>query len=153
MTNHTPDVAELSGSEHETLRAIAGHIIPSDGTLGVPGADDAVIFADIVRTVHRDEAALRAAIAAVTALAGDGFASLPGDQQAPILQRFRAENPRLAQACETVVARCYYRDPRVMRSIGMEIRPPFPLGFEVEQGDWDMLEPVRRRGKIYRDAE
>ena len=47
---------------------------------------------------------------------------------------------------------CYYRDDRVMKAIGMERRPPFPLGFQVETGDLSLLEPVRARGKKYRDA-
>ena len=45
-----------------------------------------------------------------------------------------------------------YRDDRVLRSLGMEPRPPFPKGFEVEQGDWSLLEPVKRRGKLYREV-
>ena len=40
----------------------------------------------------------------------------------------------------------------VMRSLGMEPRPLFPKGFEVEQGDWSLLDPVRARPKLYRDA-
>jgi len=49
-----------------------------------------------------------------------------------------------------VVAQCYYRDDRVMQSLGMELRPPFPKGFEVEQGDWSLLDPVRARPAFYR---
>ena len=39
-----------------------------------------------------------------------------------------------------------------MASIGMEPRAPFPNGFDVQQGDWSLLDPVRARGKIYRDV-
>jgi hypothetical protein len=39
-----------------------------------------------------------------------------------------------------------------MRSLGMEPRPPFPLGFAVEDGDWSLLEAVRARPQLYRDA-
>ncbi len=46
----------------------------------------------------------------------------------------------------------YYRDDRVMRSLDMELRPPFPGGFTVEQGDWSLLDPVRSRPKLWRDA-
>jgi hypothetical protein len=34
----------------------------------------------------------------------------------------------------------------------MEARPPYPKGYQVVQGDLSLLEPVRARGKIYRDA-
>lgn len=143
----------FSGNQIDTLRTIVGHIIPANDALGVPGADDAPIFADIVRSAARDDAILRRAAAAVEAAAEGRFNALPRDEQAALLTRFREAHPDLARACEVVTARCYYRDDRVMRSIGMEVRPPFPIGFEVEQGDWDLLEPVRQRGKIYRDSE
>ena len=40
-----------------------------------------------------------------------------------------------------------------MRSLGMEPRPAFPKGFEVERGDWSLLDPVRARPKLYRDTD
>ena len=52
-----------------------------------------------------------------------------------------------------VTARCYYRDDRVMRAIGMEVRPPFPLGFEVKQGDWSLLDRYGRAERAYRDTD
>ena len=52
-----------------------------------------------------------------------------------------------------VVLLCYYRDDRVMRSLGQEPRPPFPKGHVVEQGDWSLLDPVRARPPMYRVVE
>ena len=52
---------------------------------------------------------------------------------------------------ERIILQCYYRDDRVMRSLGLEVRPPYPKGFEVEQGDWSLLDPVRARPKLYRE--
>ena len=37
-------------------------------------------------------------------------------------------------------------------SLGMEPRAPFPKGHVLPQGDWSLLDPVRARGKIWRDA-
>lgn len=37
-----------------------------------------------------------------------------------------------------------------MRSLGMEVRAPFPKGFDVEPGDWSLLDPVRARAPFYR---
>jgi hypothetical protein len=53
-------------------------------------------------------------------------------------------------ALSRVVLLCYYRDDRVMRSLGQEPRPPFPKGHVVEQGDWSLLDPVKRRAPFYR---
>jgi hypothetical protein len=33
----------------------------------------------------------------------------------------------------------------VLRSLGLELRPPFPKGYELEQGDWSLLDPVKAR--------
>ena len=60
--------------------------------------------------------------------------------------------PPLA-ALVRVVLLCYYRDDRVMRSLGQETRAPFPLGHVVEQGDWSLLDPVRARPPMYRVVE
>ena len=51
-----------------------------------------------------------------------------------------------------VILQCYYRDDRVVRSLGLEPRPPFPKGHTLEQGDWSLLDPVRARPKLWRDA-
>ena len=42
------------------------------------------------------------------------------------------------------------RSARVLESLGTPPRPPFPEGYEVDQGDWSLLDPVRNRGPIYR---
>ena len=47
---------------------------------------------------------------------------------------------------------CYYQDDRVLAAIGLEARPPFPKGYDVPAGDLSLLEPVRRRGSIVREA-
>ncbi|HYI30159.1 MAG TPA: hypothetical protein VD863_20150, partial [Bradyrhizobium sp.] len=60
--------------------------------------------------------------------------------------------PPLA-ALVRVVLLCYYRDDRVMRSLGQEVRAPFPKGHVVEQGDWSLLDPVRARPPMYRRVD
>jgi len=37
-----------------------------------------------------------------------------------------------------------------MRSLDQEPRSPFPKGHVVQQGDWSLLDPVKRRAPIYR---
>ena len=49
------------------------------------------------------------------------------------------------------VDRAYYQHDDVLKAIGLEARPPFPKGYEVEEGDILLLESVYYRGKIYRD--
>ncbi|MCY4129870.1 MAG: hypothetical protein OXG15_11620 [Gammaproteobacteria bacterium] len=51
-----------------------------------------------------------------------------------------------------ILLQCYYRNDQVLESLGMEARAPFPLGNEVEQGDWSLLDPVKARGSFYREV-
>jgi hypothetical protein len=143
---------ELSAAELDTLRLIAGHMIPASSRHGIPGADDPAIFADISGSLDRDASCVREALALADGLAGGRLAQADPAAQMRTLARFKAAYPALAGTIESVVARCYYRDKRVLESIGMEPRAPFPEGYAVEQGDWSLLDPVRARGRIYRDG-
>jgi hypothetical protein len=144
--------SELSGLEQETLFCVVSHMIPASEETELPGAADPKIFADILRSTGRDLPALRRALHVLNEMAGQRIDALPPAEQTALLNNFRSIHPDLAGVLEAVTVRCYYRDDRVMASLGMERRPPFPIGFDVLQGDWSLLEPVRLRGKIYRDV-
>ena len=160
MTSSTETAAQagsgpapmLSDAERDCLRVLAGLMIPASAAFGVPGADDPAIFADMITTVGRDRAALARTLSSVDDAAGGRLADLEPVARSSLLNRLRAEEPGLFAVVEAVVSRAYYRDDRVLRSLGVEARPPFPKGYEVEQGDWSLLDPVRRRGPIHRDA-
>ena len=51
------------------------------------------------------------------------------------------------------VLQCYYRDDRVLRALGIEPQVPFPKSRVLEQGDWSLLEAVRRRPRMWRDVD
>lgn len=142
----------LSADEQASLRCVVAHMIPASTTYDVPGADDEAIFSDIVRSLDRDAAAVRGALALLNRLAGEAFHKASAERRTSVLDDFRKKHTGLTAALVAVTTRCYYRDDRVMRSLSMEPRPPYPKGFEVPQGDWSLLEPVRARGKIYRDV-
>ena len=40
----------------------------------------------------------------------------------------------------------------VLRSLDLELRPPFPKGYTLEQGDWSLLAPVKARPAMWRRA-
>jgi hypothetical protein len=144
--------AQPSDAQVRTLSAVVGAMIPASERHGVPGADDRAIFADVLRSLGRDTDAVLRAVATLDALAGGCFADAPPGVRQNATDAFRNAHPALASTLVAVTVRCYYRDDRVMRAIGMEPRPPYPKGFEVEEGDWSLLEPVRARGRIWRDA-
>ena len=140
----------LGDAEIRDLRVLAGLMIPASTSHGVPGADDELIFADIVKSLERDTADARTALRQLVALAGGAFADLSPERRAEVAARFRQEGGGPLFALNRVVLHCYYRDERVMRSLGQEPRSPFPRGHVVEQGDWSLLDPVRKRPPMWR---
>ncbi len=152
MSKTTPSEGALTAAETTDLRVVAGHIIPASAAHGAPGADDETIFADIVASLGRDLPAVRRALSTIADMADGPLARLPRETQAETLATFREKHPGAAGVLYSVTVQCYYRDDRVMASIGMDVRAPFPKGFEIIEGDFSLLEPVRARGRIYRDA-
>jgi hypothetical protein len=143
----------LTAEQARDLRALAGTIIPPSSTYGVPGADDELIFKDILRSLERDHDDICRALAHLAALAGGAFADLGSERRTEVAASFRDADGAPLAALVRVVLLCYYRDDRVMRSLGQEPRPPFPKGHVIEQGDWSLLDPVRARSRMYRVIE
>ena len=142
----------LTDAERADFRALAGLIIPASAKYGVPGADDDLIFADIVKSLGRDRADIVAALATLSRLAGAPLAGLDPVRRAELTTELRAEGGPPLAILTRLVLLCYYRDDRVMISLGLEPRPPFPKGHVLEQGDWSLLDPVKARAPFWRPA-
>jgi hypothetical protein len=145
-----PTQPTLSRSETRDLRALAGLMIPASIEYNMPGADDEVIFDDILNSLERDVKDVRVALCHLQTISGGAFAEAAPDRRAEIAARFKAEGGAALLALNRMVLLCYYRDGRVMRSLGLEPRSPFPKGHTVEQGDWSLLEAVKSRPPIWR---
>jgi hypothetical protein len=143
----------LTAEQARELRVLAGAIIPASAAYGVPGADDDKIFADIVRSLERDRDDICRALAHLATLSGGAFAELEPARRREVAAKFREAGGAPLTALVRVVLLCYYRDDRVMRSLGQEPRSPFPKGHVVEQGDWSLLDPVRARPSMYRRVD
>ena len=144
---------ELTPADLRDLRRLAGFMIPAAADYGVPGADDEAIFADIVRSLGRDQSDVRKALAMLREMAGEDFAALVDvEAEATAMALLRRELPEIT-ALGRAVLQCYYRDDRVVRSLGLEPRPPYPKGHFLEQGDWSLLDAVRRRPRMWRDLD
>ena len=146
----------FTGDEVRTLLALVGAVIPANAEHGVPGADDADIAADILATARPYHATLANALKRIEAIAaqrhGTGYADLDAGTRASLTRDLSRSRFAGVGTLVTIATQCYYRDDRVMRSLDMEPRPPHPDGFDIPQGDWSLLDPVRRRGKIYKEA-
>ena len=126
----------LSDSERNHLSDIAGAMIPADAALGKPSANDPAILAYIEKSIGRDLAAVRTALASYGA--GQDVNTWYKSGGGP------------AMALGRIVCSAYYRDDRVLLALGHEARAPFPKGYTVEQGDWSLLDAVKSRRQFWR---
>ncbi len=147
----------FSDDERRALTALAAMIVPASAEYGVPGADDPAIVENILADASRRPEQLGAALAVLDALAreahGAAYAGLTDGQRDSVTAAFRETHKGHANLVANLVVQGYYRDDRVMASIGLDPRPPHPLGYEVEQGDWSLLDPVRGKEAFYRTVK
>jgi hypothetical protein len=148
MSSNSP----LTQAQRDDLRAIAAAMIPASAEFDVPGADDPAIQADIITTLGRDASLVREALDQLARLAGQPLASLAPARRNTVTAQLRAKGGDAVMTLTRVVLQCYYRDDRVVRSLGLEPRPPYPQGHVLEDGDWSLLDPVRARPPMWHRA-
>jgi len=140
----------LTPAQRNDLRIIAGIMIPASAEFDVPGADDSAIQADIVATLGRDASLVCEALNQLAQLAGAPLADLDRSRREAVALELRAMGGPSVATLTRIVLQCYYRDDRVVRSFGLEPRPPYPKGHVLEDGDWSLLDRVRARPPMWR---
>jgi hypothetical protein len=148
-----PTDSLLTPAQSDDLHIISGVIIPANMEFDVPGADDPAIQADMVATLGRDAGLVRQALDELAGLAGAPLAGLDPARREAAAMELRAKGGTGVATLTRVVLQCYYRDDRVVRSLGLEPRPPYPKGYVLEDGDWSLLDPVRARLPMYRQVD
>lgn len=138
-------MSELTQIQRDDLSTISAMIIPSSDEYKVPGADDPAIQADMLNTLGRDTELVAKALDYLARLAGKPLAALDAAKRDAVIKEFRATGGAAAATLVRVVLQCYYRDDRVLRSLGIELRAPFPKGHVLPDGDWSLLDPVKAR--------
>ena len=126
-------------------------MVPADAALNMPGADDPAILDDIVRSMGRDLPLIREALAAIAAKSGGALADMDREAREALINDWYASGGVPAVALGRVIVGAYYRDDRVLLALGHEARAPFPKGYVLEQGDWSLLDVVRKRRPFWRD--
>ncbi|RZI39533.1 hypothetical protein EGT07_28460 [Herbaspirillum sp. HC18] len=145
-------MSDLPQAQRDDLRTVAAMIIPASDEYKVPGADDPAIQADMLKTLGRDAALVAQALDQLARLAGKPLAEVDPAKRDVIAHEFRATGGVAAATLVRVVLQCYYRDDRVLRSLGLELRAPFPKGYVLPDGDWSILDPVKARPPSLRRA-
>jgi hypothetical protein len=146
----------LTGAQLETLDAVLNLIVPPSADGRMPGAAEvgvpAYLYAEAADALSELRQELDELERRAYARFTRGFAALqPGERNA-LVGELRAQTPAFMNRLAMETIACYYQHDLVLAGLGMEARSPYPKGYEVVQGDLSLLDPVRARGKIYRDA-
>lgn len=147
----------FSAEKRQTLSALLGFMIPGDEALGMVSASDPDITMNVAKYLYP------AQVESISSLLDsiDGISQTKFEQ--PFVETETEQQKESFDSCLNLhgdgirrlgaaLVQIYYRDDRVMTALGMEARAPFPTGYEVEQGDWSLLEPVRRKGRLWREV-
>ena len=148
--------APLTNQQRRALDCVLNLIVPpsSDGRL--PGAADVGVLHYLVEAEPASMPVLRDELDRLEAHAqlrfGAAFADLDPQARQRLVDSLRTDEPQFLRALALHTVTCYYEHDRVLAAIGMEPRAPYPQGYEVKSGDLSLLDPVRCRGRIWRDA-
>jgi hypothetical protein len=141
------------------LDALLSELIPASEDGVLPGAGELGLAEKIFATGAVDPAfgpdlksGLEALMAAAKEEGAGTFAELSQERRLAVLQRVADAHPNLLQRLLAPTYMAYYATPRVVKALGMETWPPHPQGFPLETGDLSLLDPVRERGRCYREV-
>ncbi len=145
----------LSEDQRRTLASILDMIIPPSEDGRMPGAAEMDLIAYIREYSHDLMPVIAEGLTAIDELSVErhskGFAALAGSERQALVDEIQAAQPGFIRSLASSTVACYYQDDRVLEALGLEPRPPYPEGYDVEPGDLSLLDPVRKRPKLYRE--
>lgn len=139
----------------EFLSAVVDTLLPGDdGAPPLPSATAAGVAAKLAEhlVAGRQDAAHRVALQAIASAAGGESAFVRADSAGRIAAARRIEERMRGpfQVLVSLVLQDYYEADLVLVAMGWRAEPPQPLGHELPPFDDALLEPVRRRGRMWR---
>ena len=144
----------FTASQIELVTAVLDRIIPADGTL--PGAGEVAV--DFLDGAVGGSPGLKRSFGTglseiqvyAQATHGQDFINLSGEDQDAVLRHTEAAQSEFFEALVRQTYDGYYSNSTVLEALGIEARPPQPRGHQLEQGNLDLLENVKKRGIAYR---
>ena len=144
-------------SQRTLMRQVLNRIVPAcdgfpaAGDLSVDGYVDSVVgrSTELKRLFAEGLAKIQIAGEAGTST---GFASLSDNQKDQVLRKIESDHPVFFAELVKQTYNGYYSNPKVMELLGPKVHLPLPLGYDVEPGNLDLLENVKKRGRVYRES-
>jgi hypothetical protein len=151
--------AGFSPGEARALSGVLDQIVPPSRDGRLPGAGELGLAGHIEQAVQATPELTPAVMQGLAALddlarrrGAQDYAALPGPDQLELLHELEAAQPTFLPGLIFHTYVGYYQHARVVEALGLEARPPHPDGYELERGDFGMLDRVRARPKLYREV-
>ena len=149
----------LSDDQRRALAPALDGFIPRSADGALPGAGELGIAADVDEALQRVPDAHAVVVASLAELdriaarrGAPRFTALGADEQTAALTDLACSEHPFPPLLLLYTLGCYYKHPRVLAHYGLEARAPHPQGHEVAPTDLSLLDPVRKRGPIYRSC-
>ncbi len=146
----------LTSEQRAILDLVLNLIVPPSADGRMPGAAEVGVPAYLVAEAPDALPLLRQELGQLELRSRErfarGFVELEEAERKNLIEAMRAQAPSFLSRLAAETLACYYQHDRVLAGLGLEARPPYPKGYQVAPGDLSLLDPVRARGKIYRDA-
>ena len=151
------DIKKLNEDQILDLNEILKIIIPSDQKKGLPGADE-IKFLDFLEKFHPyfiEELSkeLSAIHSAAVRKYSRKLIELNEAELFSFLSELKRANDSLLNEVTLLVYECYYQHQSVLEILNINGRAPFPQGHVVVKGDYELLEPVKKMNKIYKQVK
>ena len=148
--------APLTAQQRRNLDILLDMIVPASADGRKPSAAEVDVLGYICARESETLAGLREDLhrldAEAEALHGQAFAVLAPQQRQAVVADLRRQGPHFLRNLALQTVTCYYEDDRFCGRSASTPGRLSPQGYEVPAGDLSLLDPVRRRGRIYRDA-
>ena len=147
----------FSEDERRALSSILDELIPPSDDGRFPGAGELGLASYIEQGLEQTPAlkpVIVQGLPAVDELArgrsSRAFTALSREDKLEELNELGSKQPAFLPTLLLLTYVGYYQSPRVVEALGLEARPPHPMGYETEPNDLTLLDPVRERPKMYR---
>ncbi|HYD47128.1 MAG TPA: gluconate 2-dehydrogenase subunit 3 family protein [Terriglobales bacterium] len=144
----------LTTEQLDLLAAALDEVIPPNPSLGLAGAGSLGMAEHIAGVLARTpelvavvSSGLDALSAAARQRGAAHFGALPAD-----LRRQLVGEQGFLFLLMFIGYAGYYQHPLVLTALGLEARPPHPQGHSLPPNDASLLDPVRQRGRMYRET-
>ena len=153
------DATAFTDAQQRVLVHVLDDLVPPSPDGRLPGAGAAGVGAYLdgsLGALPPLKAMIAAGLDALEALARarhpGGLDALCPAERAAVLAEHAASEHAFPPILVMHAYAGYYQLPQVMTALGLPARPPHPAGYEMGEDDLSLLEPVRRRGPMYRPA-